>query len=570
MLRALTTWLYDGDPFEPLAFDEPLAAIKTQFASDQRYYEKLIERYLLANQHRTTMILEPDPQLMQRAEEAERERLDNARDGMSPAELEALVENTRKLKLLQETPDTPEALATIPVLELSDLEKTNRLIPLKVIHQDGSEILYHDLFTNGIVYLDIGLDIHTLPQELLPYVPLYGRALLEMGTEIEDFVKLSQRIGRTTGGIRSRTYTSNVIGQDSSATRLFLRGKATVDHAQDLLSIMGDVLNKVRLDNRERFLQMLLEEKATRESRLIPAGHQVANTRLRSRYNEADWASEKMGGVEYLFFLRQLLEMVESDWQQVFDNLTAVHNALVNRSTMLHNVTLDADNWQLFHPQLSEYLETLPSFSIERASWQAGQFPKNEGLTIPAQVNYVGKAANLYQLGYSVDGSILPINKLLRTTWLWDRIRVQGGAYGSFCVFDHRSGVFSYLSYRDPNLLETITSFDQTGEFLRKLTLSEQELTKSIIGAIGDMDAYQLPDAKGFTSMARYLSGITDESRQKMRDEVLTTTQKDFLEFADILDAVRDTGDVVVVGSPESIEAANQSRPDWLVKRKLL
>lgn len=570
MLRALTTWLYDGDPFEPLAFDEPLAAIKTQFASDQRYYEKLIERYLLANQHRTTMILEPDPQLMQRTEEAERERLDNARDGMSPAELEALVENTRKLKLLQETPDTPEALATIPVLELSDLEKTNRLIPLEVIHQDGSEILYHDLFTNGIVYLDIGLDIHTLPQELLPYVPLYGRALLEMGTEIEDFVKLSQRIGRTTGGIRSRTYTSNVIGQDSSASRLFLRGKATVDHAQDLLSIMGDVLNKVRLDNRERFLQMLLEEKATRESRLIPAGHQVANTRLRSRYNEADWASEKMGGVEYLFFLRQLLEMVESDWQQVFDNLTAVHNALVNRSTMLHNVTLDADNWQLFHPQLSEYLERLPSFSIERASWQAGQFPKNEGLTIPAQVNYVGKAANLYQLGYSMDGSILPINKLLRTTWLWDRIRVQGGAYGSFCVFDHRSGVFSYLSYRDPNLLETITSFDQTGEFLRKLTLSEQELTKSIIGAIGDMDAYQLPDAKGFTSMARYLSGITDESRQKMRDEVLTTTQKDFLEFADILDAVRDTGDVVVVGSPESIEAANQSRPDWLVKRKLL
>ena len=262
--------------------------------------------------------------------------------------------------------------------------------------------------------------------------------------------------------------------------------------------------------------------------------------------------------------------MVESDWQQVFDNLTAVHNALVNRSTMLHNVTLDADNWQLFHPQLSEYLETLPSFSIERASWQAGQFPKNEGLTIPAQVNYVGKAANLYQLGYSMDGSVLPINKLLRTTWLWDRIRVQGGAYGGFCVFDHRSGVFSYLSYRDPNLLETITNFDQTGEFLRQLDLSEGELTKSIIGAIGDMDAYQLPDAKGFTSMARYLSGITDESRQKMRDEVLTTTHKDFLEFADILDAVRDTGDVVVVGSLESIEAANQSRPDWLVKRKLL
>ena len=200
------------------------------------------------------------------------ERLSHARQGMSGEMLHQIIEDTRLLKQLQETPDTPEALATIPGLKLEDLDLQNKLIPLAVSDHLGCPVLQHDLFTNGIVYLDLGLNLHNLPQDLLPYVPLFGRGLLEMGTESEDFVRLSQRIGRATGGIRPVTYTSAIRGQRQSTAWLILRGKATSTQAGELLSILRDVLLTPRLDNPERFRQMVLEEKADKNPRLCLPG----------------------------------------------------------------------------------------------------------------------------------------------------------------------------------------------------------------------------------------------------------------------------------------------------------
>lgn len=193
-----------------------------------------------------------------------------------------------------------------------------------------------------------------------------------------------------------------------------------------------------------------------------------------------------------------------------------------------------------------------------------------EGLAIPAQVNYVGKGANLFQLGYMPHGSADVIVNYLRTTWLWEKVRVQGGAYGGYCLFNRRTGVFSFLSYRDPNLLNTLECYDGTAAFLRQIDLSQDELNKGIIGAIGDLDAYQLPDAKGYTSMARYLAGDSDEIRQAWRDQVLGTSIKDFWAFGETLEKVNQAGSVVVMGSPEALEMANAERGGWLAIKKVM
>ena len=182
----------------------------------------------------------------------------------------------------------------------------------------------------------------------------------------------------------------------------------------------------------------------------------------------------------------------------------------------------------------------------------------DEGLTLPAQVNYVALGASLYNLGYELHGSISPITGYLRTTWLWDKIRVQGGAYGAFCQFSKNSGALTFLSYRDPNLLDTVTVYRQSADYLRNLALSEGELTKSIIGAISSIDSYQLPDAKGYTSMVRYLMGESAEQRQLYRDQVLSTSVSDFKRLADVVEEVGRQGSLVVLGSQEAIEKANQ------------
>jgi len=210
MLRSLSSWLYDGDPFVPLTFESPLAAIKVHLKAKERFFENLIRQHLLENQHWTTVILTPDSEVAKQEEAAEKERLMQARAKMNEANLQNLVDDTLELKRRQVTPDSSEALATIPMLKLSDLDKQNKIIPLEVMEKSGDQILFHDLFTNGIVYLDIGFDWHTLPQDLLPYLPLFSRALTEIGTEKEDFVRLSQRIGQKTGGVWTRRLTATL------------------------------------------------------------------------------------------------------------------------------------------------------------------------------------------------------------------------------------------------------------------------------------------------------------------------------------------------------------------------
>jgi len=560
MLRALSTWLYDEDPFKMLAFEDSLNEIKARLSADPRYFEKLIQTHLLDNVHRTTLRLKPDPELGHRSDEEEKARLEKIRASLSNEQVAELVENTKKLKQMQETPNSPEALATLPILKLEDLEKKSITVPIEVMELGDTRTLYHDLFTNGIVYLDIGFDLHALPKELVSLTEIFGRALFEIGTETEDYVKLAQRIGKSTGGIYADGVSVSTLGSRETVAKLFIRGKATVAQSAEMLNILKDILLTANFDNRERLKQIVLEEKAGLESGIVPSGHGFINTRLRAQFNESGWVNDEMKGIGYLFALRELASDIDRRWKSVLKKLETMRDLLINRNAAIVNVTLDAENWKTFKPQLESFLATLPVKNIQLSTFDVQPSTQKEGLTIPAQINYVGKGANLYDLGYKYEGSAEVILGYLRMAYLWEKVRAQGGAYGAYVQLDDRSGVLTYLSYRDPNLTATLENYDKAGSFLKGLDdsrLPNTELTKAIIATIGDLDSYQLPDAKGYTSMMRYLTGRTDEIRQKTRDEVLSTNGEDFIAFGEVLEKVAQSDAVAVMGSQSALENAN-------------
>ncbi len=599
MLGALGAWIYDGDPVAALSFEEDFARIKAGVQAGG-YFESLIAQHFLDNPHRTTVVLEPDPEEGARREAAEAEKLSRIKASMSPAEIEAVMEAARALKEKQQRPDSPEALATIPALKLSDIDPKVKIIPIEVSAVEEAKLLCHDLPTNSILYFDIGFDLHTLPERLIPYVGILGRLLLETGTAREDFISLSQRIGRSTGGIQGGTVISSARNSPVSQAWFMLRSKVLAGMEDELFDILEDVLGTARLDDRERFLQIVLEEKAGSESALLPSGHRVVNSRLRSRFTEADRIGEKTEGLESLFFLRSLAERAEKDWPGILAELQELRAALVNRNAALVNVTADGPLLAAVEPKIGKFLRALPGEPLIAHDWSrvedagaalktgangparkapaasggvgtgAGPLGAAEALTLPSQVNYVGKAANLYSLGYAPDGSIHVINKYLQTTWLWEKIRVQGGAYGGFSIFDRNSGVFSFLSYRDPGIAPSLRNYDGTAGFLKALDISAPELEKSIIGTIGDVDAYMLPDAKGYTSMLQYLTGNTPQERQKTRDQILGAKARDFVAFAEILEKAATSGEVVVMGSPEAIEKAVAEGIDFGTVTKVL
>ncbi len=564
MLRSLNSWLYDGDPMSLVAFEEPLAMVKKKIAGNDRYFEELIEEYFIKNNHRTTVILRPEKGLLEKDSTAGKQKLKDYIAGLNEDDVQGIIKDSETLKRNQEKADSPEDLAKIPVLKLSDMEKKNRIFPCEETEESGSRVFYHDLFTNGISYIDIGLNLHLLPAEYVSYSRLFARALLEMGTESENYIALTQRISRKTGGIRAVFHTASRKYSDECRANMFLRGKAMCTNTDELLNILKDIMMDVKLDNADRFKQIVLESKAREEQKLLSSGHQIANLRLKACFNEADRTAEQINGMSYLFFLRELVERIENNWPGVCADLKKIRDILVNRNHMIVNVTCGRDEWNKIFPQVNNFINGLPSAEADTAEWQFSSLPDFEGIIVPSQVNYVAKGTDIASGGYVSHGSVHVISRFIRSSRLWDQVRVKGGAYGVFCTFDRISGMLVFLSYRDPNVLKTIDAFDGTAQFLNSVDISDEELAKAIIGTIGTMDSYLLPDAKGYISMIRHLSDETDEERQKIRDEILGTTVDDFKDFAKYLEAVKDKGLVKVVGSDAGIKGVEEKMPGWL------
>lgn len=558
MFRALTTWLYDNTPFSLLEFSPVLDEIKKRLENDEPVFESLIKNHLLDNAHKSVVVLKPDPDLEAWIQENERSRLDRVKQSLSDSELEEIIANTRELKKFQSMPDDPAELARIPRLGRPDLEKELKVIPREEKEISQVKVLFHPQPTAGIFYLDLGFDLHFLPQKYLSYVPLFGRALVEIGTRQEDFVRLTTRIRQKTGGISPAIFTHTVLDKRGSACRLFLRGKSLPENIGQLYGILKDIIMDVDLDNRERFRQIVLEEKSSMEQSLVPAGHRFVAMRLKARYNEADWAQEHMAGISYLLFLRHLAGLMDKDWNRVSKDLKEIKNLLLHKDSLLANITAEQGLFDHNQDLAEDFFSNIPEYDLAPSVWVSCCMPGHEGLFIPARVNYVGKSVDLRSSGYEFHGSSLVASRFLRASWLWDQIRVQGGAYGAFGSYDYLSNIMVFASYRDPNILETVKAFQGCGAYLTRDELDKDEVEKAVIGAIGEMDSYQLPDAKGFSSLARYLAGITHEHRQMIREQILETTLDDFREFGKALDfgLKNDPGMICVMGGEKQVEKA--------------
>ncbi|MDL2209341.1 insulinase family protein [Desulfovibrio sp. OttesenSCG-928-O18] len=569
MLQALTTWLHDGDPLAPLRYEAPLAAIKAKLAAREPYFETLIQRYFLENTHRSTVTLIPDNNLAATQAREEADRVAAKLAALSEAERNELAAKAERLQALQEAPDKAEDLARIPRLEVADLPRTEKAIPSENAARDPAPVMFHDLATGGISYVDAFFDLSAVPARLFPLLPLLGRALTEMGTRKRDFVGLNMAIASKTGGLDAGPAFYTARGDRSPLPRLVVSGKVSPDKIKDLFSLMGEIILDAKFDDRERFVRMVLEEKARLENALVPAGHTFVSLRLRGAQSASGAMEEATGGVAYLLFLRGLAEKASKDWASVLADLDTLRSTVFARPFLSWNITGESGQKQALLAGAEKLAQKLPQVAPSPESPLSPlRYPGKEALLLPAQVNYVGMGGNLYDAGYVYHGSVHVILKQLRTGWLWEKVRVQGGAYGAFCAFDRMAGAFVLASYRDPNVRNTLDIFARTPAHLASLTLSKRELEAAVIGAMGEMDAHLLPDAKGSAAFARKLIGDTKELRQKMRDEILSTTQDHFHAFAEVLTKAMKTGPVCVLGG-DTLEKTATEDGGWTVVKLL-
>ncbi len=548
MLRSLSTWLYDDSPLTLLRYEESLDVIKSRLANGEMIFRDLVRKYFLANEHRTIVRLVPDTTLAERKEKDEAERLAEYRATLSKEQLEEIVARTKELHALQERPDDPAFLEAMPQLKLADMPKENRTVHKEEGDIGGCPALFHHLPTAGIAYVQLAFDMSALPTRLVPLLPTFSRALLEMGTTRRSYVDLGLEVAGRTGGMGAAPSFMTSHAGRKPVSYFMVSGKCNLDRMAAMAELFQEIILDTEFDNQERLRQMLLEERARHEQYLVPSGHSVVMSRLGASRSVAGGLSELASGINNLDMIRQWTDDFDARWPELLADLKTIRDLLLRREHLIVNLTQE----ERFSGQLSKSLEdvvrALPGGKAPEAAWAVDAAPVDEALLIPAGVNYVGKGANLYDLGYAYHGSINVVMKHLRTGWLWDKVRVQGGAYGAFSSFDRISGAFAFVSYRDPNVERTLRVYDETAAYLANLKLSKVELERSIIGAIGDIDAYQLPSAKGMASFYRHLVGDTREIRQKIRDEVLSTSLEDFHALGEVMGKVAATGNICLLG----------------------
>jgi hypothetical protein len=556
--KALSTWLYDHSPLLLLPFEAPLAKLKQRIAAGEPVLEDLVRTLLVENDHATTVVLEPDTGLAGRLKLEEELRIKRAFQDIE--DHEAYQKEIESLDAWQNSPDDPEDLAAIPRLRVEDLDREGQTIPSEQRDAAGAPVLLHELDTSGVVYLDVGFDLRGLPERLVPYAHLFGRALVEMGTEKRSFEELTRRIAAKTGGIEPQSIISGTLpgapGGEGFCSWLFLRGKATEERTGELADILQEVLLTPRFDNKRRLASMVLEAKAARERWLTMSGHAAAALRLRAGLTPSGAVSERMAGVENLFFLRKLAKRLETDFDGVVADLEEIRSLLVRKDQTLLNVTARDQGAGPAMQAATDLASVLPDGPLQPAAWTGPDIPAREGLGLPTQVNYVGEAAILPEKSVSKPGAALVAARRVRNSYLWERIRVTGGAYGAFCLFDHVTNALLMLSFRDPHLRRTVKAYHEAADFLERDVPSANELEKSVIGTIGDMDQHMLPDAKGFAALTRHLVGETKDVRQGLREEALSATAEDFREFGAAMRILVEHGRLCVLGARDALEGA--------------
>jgi len=582
MLGSMNNWLYDRDPLDALRFEKPLAELRSRISKGEPVFQDLIKKLLINNGHRVTVTSLPDTGLEDQIREAEVAELKAVRDKLSEDEIKQLVEETKTLKERQQAEDPAEKLALIPSLAMSDLDTKVRTVPIAVGEEKGVTVLRHDLPTNGIVYADFGLDMRVVPVELLPMVPLFLRCVQEMGTKTKDDIELSKYIRTHTGGV-GLTYSTttkyganNKIPEPEVVSNVFVRGKATYAKSAELFDVVSDMLLNTNFDNKDKFKQMVLETKMRIEAGIPAAGNSFASGRIGARYEVTEFVNAKMQGIDTLEDMRKLVAEIDSNWGGVLAKLERLRDLLVDRRNLIVNLSAEEKGLAAVQSNLENYINSMPlregatrihDWKAEMAKFEG----TGEGFIVPTQVNYVGKGAPIYGVGEETSGAMSVVSRHLRTSWLWDKVRVVGGAYGCSNTFNPMTGMFKYTSYRDPNLMETLKTYDETPAFLAEAAkeMTPATLSNAVIGMIGDLDKPMQPDQKGFTSMEWHLSGLTDAIRQERREQVLGTTAKDFAEFGERVAAVSEKGTIAIVGSANAFEAEEVAKLGLDVKKIL-
>ncbi|MEI6680994.1 MAG: insulinase family protein [Bacteroidota bacterium] len=559
----LPGWFFGDDPFGGLEYETALTEVKKALSTD--YLETIISRYFLDNPHSLMLSLEPLPGLEKERQAKLEANLATYKSELDENAINTLISETEALIGYQQREDSPEALASIPMLEIGDIDPRAVFYGVDEQNISGIPVLAHEEFTNDVVYVNLFFDLRVIPMELIPYASLLSQLIGTLNTKNYSFGDLNKALNIHTGGFFTSLRTYHLKSDDNQLIPKFVVTSKAINYkVGKLFELAEEILDSTLYDDIERLKSVLFRHHSQLDSQVKGNGYHVASRRLSSYFSNNGMFNELTGGLSYYWFVSDLMRNFDTVAPDICANLKKVASLLFTWNNMTVSYTGEKRDQVAFGNGLNFIARQLPQGKPEYEQWNFSLEKGNEGLQAASNVQYVLSGYNYKKLGYSWSAKMRVLNQVLSTDWLQTRIRVIGGAYGGFSSISP-SGNFTFNSYRDPNLASTLENYRNTIGYLASFDADPQLMSRYIIGTISEMDSPLTPSQKGDQAVSMFFSRRTAEEMQRDRDDVLSTTPEDIRGFTQLVTDILNQDVLCVYGNADRL-IADQSHFHSLVK----
>lgn len=551
-IGALDSWLYGGDPADALGFEEDFSFLRK--ALDTDYYERLFERTVLNSQHSVKITLLPSRTRGEEILAEERARLDREKAALTEDELSRKIEATERLESWQSTPDSKEALDTLPTLSVSDLSPLPQKYEYSIGRIQDTEVIFTPAASKGIVYADLLFDISDLDGDGLFALSLLGDLFKNVGCGDLSAVELQTRIKNDLGSLY---FTINTFKREQRVTPYVTAHISCLDSKKaEAVEILEKIIHGSHIIGNKKIISDIIKQTVSISKESISSsGHSVAIGRIGAYHSVAGAVSEYTEGIEFYLRLKALSENPEGTLDGFLERLDGIRRSVFTRDRL--KVFYSGREDTAFAQRLIGIFSSDGVTPGELKLQPLGA--RREGIAVPSQVAYASIGANMSDVfgDERGPGAFPVIRSILSLGYLWNKVRVQGGAYGAGLT--HRaSGCVAFYSYRDPSPAKSIEAYRHSGDYLRTLAESGDDISGFIIGAIGNADILLTPKILQVLSMKDYLSGDDYEKRKALRAEMLSTSKEDLLASADIIDRLCENAGICVVAGKEKLAECSE------------
>lgn len=552
-LNCLDSWLFDD--MKPFIHLECLGTFaKLRKAVDTDYFEKLIQEYLLDNTHGSSVTVKPKRGLGNEREEALAKELSDYKASLSDEEIKKLIEDTEHLKKYQEEPSSDEDLRKLPMLTRADMKKN--AMPFSNIEDEllDVKVVRHDIESNGIDYISFLFDAGDFAQSELGYLGFFTNALGLVSTEKYSYTDLANATNIYTGGISTGTASHpDIKDRNNFVFKFEVKLKVLEKNLDKALELMEQMLLSSDFTDTKRLGELVAQIKARLQANLSSSGHLVAAMRSMSSFSRYALYQDELKGVAFYRSICCIEKELSESPKSVSDKLAAIAKKLFARNRMLISFTGNNEAYGNAKPSLEKVIAGFNKMSAVGNQAEVHFNTAKEAFIDASQIQYVAKTGDFICEGYEYTGALRLLRIILNYDYLWINVRVKGGAYGCMNTF-LRSGESYFVSYRDPNLSDTLDVYDRIPEYIKNFSPDERDMTKYIIGTFSALDTPMNPEAKGSRSLSAYLEGITYEQIQKERNEILNAQPEDIRRLADLVEAVLKKDSICVIGNENMIK----------------